>query len=439
MTLTPRTRTMERRSVPRTFVLSYFIALLTLTSTFGETYPDRPIKIIVPFSAGGGSDTFVRIMQRGFRDHAVLAQPLVVINVPGAGGTIGSRQVKNAHPDGYTLLNLHEGILSARYSGTVAYGPEAFIPIAGTGKVDMILGVADKSPYANLRAILDEAAAHPDTILLGANIGAPSHFAARQLEMAVPGARFRYVQSGGGAKRFGALTGGHIDASIFSVSEYAQFQPAGLRALAVLSDERQAALPDVLTAMEQGVPVVESNMQFWWAPKGTAPERVQIMVDALKAVMLLPNVRADLERLHVAPVFLSGAALAEEIRHREQAVAQVKTGEMIRLPNLPSIVGGLLLAIGILLLLRRSREVVSRQPVNWPPAAALTALTVVYVLIMDLGGLSFMPATLLFLLAAAALLGVRRPKAWLLVSSVALVVAVGCTWLFTQILVVDLP
>src|SRR6056297_1073998 len=83
----------------------------------GSAYSQRPIRVVVPFSAGGGSDTFVRILQRAIDEQQILEEPLVIVNVPGAGGTIGSRRVKDARPDGYTLLLLHDGILTAQHSG----------------------------------------------------------------------------------------------------------------------------------------------------------------------------------------------------------------------------------------------------------------------------------------------------------------------------------
>ena len=113
-------------------------------------FPRKPIKVVVPFPAGGGSDTFTRIMQTAIRDADLLPQPLVVINVPGAGGTIGSRRVRDAQADGYTILNLHEGILSSKYSGLVTYGPEAFRPIAATGQSGLVICVRDDSPYRTL-------------------------------------------------------------------------------------------------------------------------------------------------------------------------------------------------------------------------------------------------------------------------------------------------
>ena len=100
----------------------------------GGSYPQKPIRIIVPFGAGGGSDTFTRILQKAISENELVEQPLVVINMPGAGGSIGSRKVKNARPDGYTVLQIHEGMLTNKHSGNANFGPESFEPIAGTGK-----------------------------------------------------------------------------------------------------------------------------------------------------------------------------------------------------------------------------------------------------------------------------------------------------------------
>ena len=88
-------------------------------------YPNRPVKVLVPFAAGGGSDTFARVIAQGVKDNRLLPQPLVVINVPGAGGTIGSRRARDAPADGYTLLNLHDAILTAKHAGVASFGPDA--------------------------------------------------------------------------------------------------------------------------------------------------------------------------------------------------------------------------------------------------------------------------------------------------------------------------
>ena len=293
------------------------VALSSCQSNEAElTYPARPIKVVVPFAAGGGSDTFVRIIKRAIDDANLLEQPLVILNVGGAGGTIGTRRVKNAPADGYTILNIHEALLTAKHSGKVPYGAEAFEPIAATGEAGLVIAVAEDAPYQDLSDLLEVARREPDSVVFSANLGAASHFAGLLIEKNAPGARFRYTQTGGGAKRFAALVGGHIDVSAFSISEYLQFSAAGLRALAFFGDQRHPSAPDVPTAIEQGVDMTFSAMHVWWAPKGVSDDKIAKLADVLKQAMQAPETRKALARIHTDPLFLDGPELHNEIARR---------------------------------------------------------------------------------------------------------------------------
>ena len=155
--------------------LSKFSISLVWPSAFDATgYPDGPLKLIVPFAPGGGSDTIARIIQKAIRDEKLSPVPLVIVNVPGAGGTIGSRQVRDAKADGQTLLLLHDGIFTAKYSGKVSFGAEAFNPVA-MGRGGMVLAVKSDSRFSDLLSLLGEAASNPDSITYSTNLGAPSH------------------------------------------------------------------------------------------------------------------------------------------------------------------------------------------------------------------------------------------------------------------------
>ena len=198
-----------------------------------DVYPNRPINLIVPFSAGGGTDTYARVFKKAIDDEGLLPQPMVIVNIDGAGATIGSRRAKNAKPDGYTLLLLHDAILTAKASGTVNYGPEAFEPVAGTGEVGMVIAVWKDSPYQDLDDLMNAAISKPDTLPFAANIGALTHYAGLQLEAAAwdkVGRKqedrenlFRFVPVGGGSKRFAELKGGHIEVTGFSLEEFSSF------------------------------------------------------------------------------------------------------------------------------------------------------------------------------------------------------------------------
>lgn len=383
-----------------------------------ELFPEKPIQVIVPFGAGGGSDTFARIIQQAVREHDLLPHPLVIRNVPDAGGTIGSRRALHADPDGYTILFLHEGILTARVSGQATWGPEDFESVAATGEVGAIIAVADDSPFHTLDGLLSAAAETPDEITFGSNVGAPSHFWALLMENARPGARFRYVQSGGGATRFAALKGGHVSASAFSVSEYLAFREGGIRALAFLGEKRHPALSEIPTALESNIGVLAGNIQCWWAPKGTPPDRVAVIAEALRKAMETPGVRERLGKMQIDPVFLTGKAFDAEIEQRRAAVSAVAHRAIEGLPDVPLF---LTIAAGIaglwLLIARfRSKRVVSpAQQGSIDPSpgrirgAAIAGLTIAFAAVLSAEILPFPVSCVLFVLLAGGLLLPERP------------------------------
>ena len=274
-----------------------------LGTSSGE-FPNKPIKVVVPFGAGGDSDSFARIMQKTLRDSGLLPHPLVILNVPGAGGSVGSRRVRDAAPDGYTILNLHEGILTSKYAGRVPYGPEAFRPIAATGQSSLVICVRDDAPFQNLRDLLKVAEEAPDSLLFGMAQGTPTHFAGRRLERAGGDAKFRMVASGGGAKRFNDLVGRHIDVTPFSLAEYMAFEAGGLRAIGFLAAERYTALPNVPTARELGYDVVMPHVHYWWAPKSTPDTAVERIADALETAMSTVYLRGKLAETKTVALFL---------------------------------------------------------------------------------------------------------------------------------------
>ena len=134
-----------------------------------ETYPQKPISVIIPYAAGGGTDTFVRFINKAVRDENMMPQPIVVVNKPGGATTIGSSYVKFAKPDGYTVLCLHEALMTTKATGQSPHGPEAFEPIAATGEEGQMILVHKDSPYQNLKELVEAAEKAPNTIRFGAN------------------------------------------------------------------------------------------------------------------------------------------------------------------------------------------------------------------------------------------------------------------------------
>lgn len=421
--------------------------ILDQDNQFGDIFPRKPIKVIVPFGAGGGTDTFTRIIQKAIEEHSLLPQPLVIINVPGAAGSIGSRRVKNARPDGYTILQIHEGMLTNKHSGNSNFGPESYQSIAGTGEMAHLIAVPDDSPYQDLASLLQAAEEKPDHIVYAVGIGAPSHFSGLMLEAAKsPMCKFRFVQSGGGADRFTSLLGGHSDVSTFSVGEFIEFQKSGLRGLGILTRERNIQLPDIPTATEQGFDVISSNMHFWWAPKGTDPRRTERIADALREAMKLDEVREQLASIATSDQFITGDVLEKNLQEREQRIASVSERESPVTPSFGlAILAFTAVAGAVAFFPSRSAEV--SRPMNGEEASEvvsnttswiLLAATLTYVASLQLSMLDYRLATAGFILVAGIACSPTR-RHWVPVTALAFVLGLGLHYLFTQILIIDLP
>ncbi|MBH56609.1 MAG: hypothetical protein CMJ82_05440 [Planctomycetaceae bacterium] len=333
------------------FVMSYrqlirIIVLLVLAVELGRyffgdrktenfAYPARAITLIVPFGEGGESDTFARMIQKAISDHGFLNQQVVVKNVGGAGATIGSGQARQADPDGYTMMILHEALITAQASGKVSYGPESFEPIAASGKTSMIIAVAENSPYQSLTQLMQAARATPNELVFAANLGAPVHYAGLILEKDLPGAHFRYTQKGGGAARFEAVIGGHADVSAFSLGEYVSFKEGGLRALAISSENRHPEAPDIPTAIEQGFDFVHANMHFWWFPKETSQDKVDLIADVIKKCMATEQVKEQLALRLSEPFVQTGQPMKDLLKDRIGKIQSVDATSPDVLPNIP--------------------------------------------------------------------------------------------------------
>jgi len=331
-----------------------FIKLVFFCSLQGD-YPSKPITVIVPFAAGGGSDVFVRIFQNAIRKNNLCPQPIVIKNIAGAGGTIGSRSAKNATPDGHTILCLHDGIYTAQHYGNADWGPDNFEPIAATGRSGVVVAVEEDSPYTSLNELMEEARDRPYQLVYGTNLGAPNHYSALFLQNGKSGAKFRFTQTGGGAKRLAQLKGGHIDLTGFSVAEYQQFKDAGIKALASLGEERESSFPNLTTALEQEVRATHDLMQFWWAPKNTPPERIAYLQNLLAEAMATREIKESFQNLHMDPVLQVGQDLLKTIADRSQKLQGITIDKPTALPPLEWIILGITV-ICFVFVLRESKS-----------------------------------------------------------------------------------
>ena len=269
-------------------------------------YPEKPIKVIVPAKAGGASDNLARMFDKAFKDHNLLSKPLVIVNVPGAGLSIGSRRVKDAKPDGYTFLVTHIALLSRQAAGLDDFGYKDFEPVAQTVGFCSVISVKDDGPYQTLPDLLQAAKEKPDSIIFGANLGALNHMAGLTLQASSPDSVFRFVQIGGGAKNYAALKGEHITVTHFGAPLYNKFKSGGINGLAILADQRHPRLPDLPTAKELGYKTNFCIQNFWFAPKGTPKYAIDHFANALEKALQTDYVKKIIENGFSTPSFLKG-------------------------------------------------------------------------------------------------------------------------------------
>ena len=277
------------------------LALITTAAVvpFGEAqaqaYPTKPIRWIIPYNPGGGTDSSARILQMAIEQNKLLSQPIAAVNVGGAGGSIGARQAKDSPPDGYTMLIHQSAILIQEAAGISDFGFRNFEPVISINTQCMVAGVADGGPFTSYKQLMDEAKAKPKSIVWGGNIGSANHMAIAAMEKGTPGAEFKKVQIGGAAESYAGIKGKVINVGNFGVGEIVAYRGGGLKPLAILSEARDNAIPDVPTAKELGYDAVFCNEHNLYVPKGTPADRVAVLTEAFRKALSLDSVKKEYE------------------------------------------------------------------------------------------------------------------------------------------------
>ena len=294
-------------------IFTLLLACCFSTFAAAQAWPDKPIKVVVPFCPGGSSDLMVRLLQKTIENDKLLTQPMAIVNVKGH-FSIGSQQAKNAAPDGTNFLVLHLALLSGEVvdpSKGVSY--RDFEPVAMTGGFCLHHVVRDDAPWKSLDDLVNAAKAKPNTILFGVNIGALNHLGGGFLEQAT-GANFRFVQIGGGSLNYAALKGSQTQTTMLSSSEYSNFKAGGMRSLAFTGPTRLDSEPNVPTTKELGLGYEFCINNYWFAPKGTPKTAIDGMANALEQAMKSPALRkVQIEERASTVEFLKGDAFKKNL------------------------------------------------------------------------------------------------------------------------------
>ena len=237
-------------------------------------FPERPVKMIVPWAAGGDTDNIFRPFAPELQKH--LGQPVVIANVGGASGTVGAREAKNSPPDGYTLYAVHDYIHLTHYAGVSDVKYSDFEPICMLTATPSVLTASAKTPWKTWQEMLDDAKKRPGQISVGATLASTSHIFPALVEKAA-NVKFKYVSYDGLAPRMNALLGGHIDLTDSNLTQKGKVEAGLLRFLAIASEKRDPEMPDIPTFKELGLPVVYEVVRGLLVPKGTpAPVRAKL-------------------------------------------------------------------------------------------------------------------------------------------------------------------
>lgn len=294
-------------------------------------WPEKPVRVVVPFRAGGTSDQVARTFQAAIEENKILGQPITIVNV-GGHYSIGARQVMEAEPDGHTFLLLHIALMGGEGGGMLDFGYRDFAPVASTGEFCVLPMVRKDSGIDSVEELLAKASEEPDTLIFGANLGAINNMAGIMLQNLQEGAKFRFVQIGGGTANFTALTGDQTDATVLSAAEVANFtrgpdgeelDEAQIKPLAYTGADRVTHLPDIPTMKELGYDMEFCIQSWWFAPKDTPQEAIDGFAAALEEATDSERVQSFYDTKMFAPVFLKGEELVESLDATWQAIEPV--------------------------------------------------------------------------------------------------------------------
>jgi tripartite-type tricarboxylate transporter receptor subunit TctC len=297
-----------------------------------QAFPDKPIRLIVPYPAGGGADSWSRIVAG--RLEKVIGQPIVFDYRPGGSTTIGAEAAARAPADGHTI-HLYDSTAFAYVPNMrrVGYDPiGGFVPLAHLGALPFVLVAHPSVPVKSIPELVAHAKANPGKLnCASAGVGSPHHLIG-ELFKARTGITMNHVPYKGAAQYIADLLGGQVDLAVSTIGPAApHIQTGKLRAIGVSTMKRSAALPDVPTIAEQGVEGFdEKPWNVFVAPAGVPAGPLERLRAALRESIADPEVQAALRKAGVEEI---GAIPVERVTDAMRA-DQAKWGEVIRRANI---------------------------------------------------------------------------------------------------------
>lgn len=300
----------------RTVVVALFLVAAAIAPALAQ-YPAKPVRIVVPYPPGGGTDQLGRPMAQKLTEK--WGQTAVIDNRGGASGMLGADIVAKSAPDGYTVLMCAsaEVALNVALYPKMPYDPERdFIPVTLLAISPLVLLVHPTMPTRNVREFIALAKKRPGEIgYASSGLGGPHHLAGEWMKM-LAGINIIHVPYKGGGPQMADLIGGHVHSGFLALPAAAPHLKSGrVRVLAVTSAKRSQALPDVPTLAESGMPGFDVSQ--WWAvlvPRGTPAQIVTKLHTDFVELTQLSDIRSRMATLGADPVGSTGAELGDAIR-----------------------------------------------------------------------------------------------------------------------------
>jgi len=289
---------MKRSCLALSTTLIYGLCLGTASASTANGYPSKPVRLIVPFSPGGPTDTTCRIVANKL--STVLGQSIIVDNREGAGGAIGARVAAASEPDGYTLFCASTSTLAIlpAMKKDLGYDPvQSFTPIAITGSSPLVMVASSKRKFKTAAELIAYAKKHPGKLNYGsAGVGTPPHLAG-ELFKSIANVDVVHIPYKGASPAFNDLMAGQIDLLFAATTIMSTADPARVAPLLVTAPARSKSVPDIPSATEAGLPrLTFSSWNGVVAPKGTPRPIVELLNKAVNETITDPAVRRDLEK-----------------------------------------------------------------------------------------------------------------------------------------------
>ncbi|RBI68942.1 tripartite tricarboxylate transporter substrate binding protein [Vreelandella sulfidaeris] len=296
---------------------------MAMTTTAQADYPEQDVRLIIPYGPGGATDILFRLISQ--EAEKTLGEAIVPVNMAGAGATLGSRNVKDADPDGYTLLGSHDTIALSKLAGTVDYSFDAFEPIALLTQTINIPTAHANHPVQSAEEIADYVSENPGQVRFSMIPSSTDHFFWAQFfqEAGIDMADVRLVGYPDTGEQVSALMAEEVDFAMFNLpSGGAFFEDGTFRALGIAHPERLDSMPDVPTLREQGIEMDHSTSRGVFAPKGTPQEVVDTIANAYEQALENEEVQSRIENEFGSVVrFLAGEDYQAFLDENEAALS----------------------------------------------------------------------------------------------------------------------